>query len=162
MFAELWGVSNLSLFPCSWFLQCLKAVVAPKPLDTRAPALFLMFLIPDLVVLSLCHLSRVFPKVKPKPAKAKLCRAVSGWFPTMVAHGTAPDWGVRKHKLGDFGPGSEIGTGWRAGLGSWASSRVDMGYKQVWVCPQVTSDCTVGLSVQQHPGLPPAPEGSRC
>lgn len=162
MFAELWGVSNLSLFSCSWFLQCLKAVVAPKPLDTRAPALFLMFLIPDLVVLSLCHLSRVFPKVKPKPAKAKLCRAVSGWFPTMVAHGTAPDWGVRKHKLGAFGPGSEIGTGWRAGLGSWAGSRADMGYKQVWVCPQVTSDCTVGLSVQQHPGLPPAPEGSRC
>lgn len=80
----------------------------------------------------------------------------------MVAHGTAPDWGVRKHKLGTFGPGSEIGTGWRAGLGSWAGSRADMCYKQVWVCPQVTSDCTVGLSVQQHPGLPPAPEGSQC
>lgn len=85
--------------------------MALKALDTRALTLFPMFLIPDLVLPSLCLLRTVFPEVKSKPEKDKLLGAVSRWFPTMVVQDTAPGLRDRKHKMGSFGPGSEIGTG---------------------------------------------------
>lgn len=46
-----------------------------------------------------------------------LLRAVSRWFPTIAAQDVVPDLRDGKHKTGSFGAGSEIGTGWKVGLG---------------------------------------------
>lgn len=85
--------------------------MALKALDARAPTLFPTFLVVPL--LSAQGLS----KYKSKPEKAKFSRAVSRGFPATTAQDAVPDLRDGKHRMGGFGPGSEIGTGWKVGLG---------------------------------------------
>lgn len=91
-------------------MQGLEVVVALKALGTRAdPTPVPIFLVPPLVVLSLCFLHRVFPKMKSKLEKATLLRDISGWF--AVTTGSTPDVRDEKHNMDSFDNGSEIRAG---------------------------------------------------
>ena len=94
----------------------MKVVVALKALDTRAPTPFPTFLILDLVVLSLCLLQGL-PKSKVKARKGRVTLSNFWVVSNCVAQDAAPEFRDGKHKMGSFGPGSEIGTRWKAGLG---------------------------------------------